>query len=390
MPVYFTNAGHLNLDVIRTMGVSVKENDNPIGFFGTGLKYAIATLLRTGHIISLRTNGETIQFRTKPKEIRGKMFDMIMMDDEQLGFTTDLGKNWELWQAYRELYSNCLDEGGMVSSVFIENDTVFTVEPNKVMAQGEQSIMDVHAERSKIFLHGDPWLITEGVEVHRGVSQYVYYRGVRVHKLLKPSRFTYNLTVHMSLTEDRTLASVWDMNYKLGTRLPRIPDPEFCMKLVDPTREQYEHSLDLSDCHDPSEEFLDAVEKYREHAMLRETSRNLLKRKRAVTDHVLFVPDEKQVDMLHSACNMLKALNCFVRPEELTLVEHLGPGVYGQSKDGKMILTRQTLANGRDFTAITIYEEWIHDKMGYADESRGMQQFLFDKILELIKRDMPE
>lgn len=72
MAIYFSNPGHIELDTIRTMGVSVKEGENPIGYFGTGLKYAIATLLRTDHIISLRANGETIQFRTKPKETRGQ------------------------------------------------------------------------------------------------------------------------------------------------------------------------------------------------------------------------------------------------------------------------------------------------------------------------------
>lgn len=382
MAVHFSNAGNVELDVIRTMGVSVKETDNPIGFFGTGLKYAIATLLRTGHTISLRTNGETIQFRTKSKMIRDKEFQMIMMDDEQLGFTTDLGKNWEVWQAYRELYSNCLDEGGTISSLFTENDTVFSVEGPE--------IMQAHSDRGKIFLHGEPWIIMEGVEVHRGVSFYVYYRGVRVQKLQKPSRFTYNLTTPMALTEDRTLASLWDMNYKLSTRLPKAAVPEFCMKIVDPTKDMYEHTFDFSDCYEPSEEFLDAAEHYREHAQLRETTKNLLRSKRAVNDYQEFIPDHDSEKMVEKACEMLTVLNCYVKPADLTFVEHLGPGVYAQAKEGKMILTRQCLANGLDFTAITIYEEWIHNKMGYADESRGMQQFLFDKILELVKREVKD
>ena len=378
MTVYFSNAGNLDLDVIRTMGVSVKDTETPIGYFGTGLKYAIAVFLREGCELTMHTDGVSYRFWSKTKEIRGKSFDMVMMNEEQLGFTTDLGLNWKLWQAYRELYSNCLDEGGTISTTFADNDTIFSV--------NGPGITDVHADRGKIFLHGEPWIIGDGVEIHRGVSSYVYYRGVRVQSLPEPSRFTYNLTTHMNLTEDRTLASVFDMMYKLSCRLPKIPNPEFAMKIVDPTREQYEHRFDFSDCYEPSEEFLDAVEKYREHANLRETSRDVLRKKRAVNDHVLFTPDDRQMSMLESACEMLKTLNCYIKPQDLTFVEHLGPGIYAQAKDGKMILTRQCLANGHDFTAITIYEEWIHDKMGYADESRGMQQFLFDKILELLKR----
>jgi hypothetical protein len=62
MPVYFANAGLIDLDVIRVMGVSVKTNDNPIGYFGTGLKYAIATLLRTGHTVTLKRGGRDHEF----------------------------------------------------------------------------------------------------------------------------------------------------------------------------------------------------------------------------------------------------------------------------------------------------------------------------------------
>jgi hypothetical protein len=47
--VVFENPGEIDAAAIRTFGVSVKEGENPIGFFGTGLKYAIAILLRTGH-----------------------------------------------------------------------------------------------------------------------------------------------------------------------------------------------------------------------------------------------------------------------------------------------------------------------------------------------------
>ena len=381
MAIYFMNRGHIDLDVIRTMGVSVKENDNPIGYFGTGLKYAIATLLRTGHKVWLDTNGESVYFQTKTKEIRGKEFQMIMMGEEQLGFTTDLGKNWQVWQAYRELASNTMDEGGKVSGVFDEGyDTVFNVEGPE--------IAEVHAERGKIFLTAEPWLIGDGVEVHRGKSQYVYFRGVRVHKLPKESRFTYNLTCHMMLTEDRTLASTYDLTYKLGTRLPRIADPAFAIKLADPKWEGMENDLDFSLCYEPSEEFLDGLEKFRSDARMKDKNRNMLLSHRKVTEHQVFELDEVQVKTVSEACDLLRTLNCLVHPSSFTFVEELGPGVYAQAKDGKMLITRQTIANGVDFLAITMYEEWIHDTMGYPDKSRGMQQFLFDKILELVKREI--
>lgn len=66
MTVYFANAGLIDLDVIRVMGVSVKTGPNPIGYFGTGLKFALSTLLRTGHRVVMTRGGERIEFTARP------------------------------------------------------------------------------------------------------------------------------------------------------------------------------------------------------------------------------------------------------------------------------------------------------------------------------------
>lgn len=381
MPVYFMNNGHIDLDVIRTMGVSVKDNDNPIGYFGTGLKFAIATLLRTGHEVSLRSNGETLRFTARPKEIRGKEFKVVYMDDEQLAFTTDLGKDWEVWQAYRELYSNCLDENGKIAGRCEEGyDTVISV-------HGEQ-IVEVHAGRGSIFLQGDPWIVGDGIEVYRGESQHLYYRGVRAAKLPRKSRFTYNFTTNMRLTEDRTLASMFDAVYKLSMRLPRITDPTFCARILepDPHNLYFEGNLEFEDCGDPSEEFLDVLEKLMDNVMVAEKRKNMVRRHRKVKEFDEFQPSDGEMEVITEACDMLRRkLNAIVFPHEIKFVESLGPNVMAMARDDDIYITRRCLANGRDFLMITLYEEWIHLKFGYPDESRGMQQFLFDKILELVK-----
>jgi len=53
MTIAFQNDGELDLRLMATFGCSVKETNNPIGFFGTGLKYALAVLLRTGHKVTV-------------------------------------------------------------------------------------------------------------------------------------------------------------------------------------------------------------------------------------------------------------------------------------------------------------------------------------------------
>ena len=81
MTVYFANAGLIDLDVIRVIGVSVKTGDNPIGYFGTGLKFALSTLLRTGHRVELRRGGEVLEFTAREVLVRGKRVQRVFMGE---------------------------------------------------------------------------------------------------------------------------------------------------------------------------------------------------------------------------------------------------------------------------------------------------------------------
>jgi hypothetical protein len=118
--VSFQNDGLIDLRAVKTFGVSVKESDNPIGFFGTGLKYAVAILLRTGHEVDVWRGTERRTFGVKPVTVRGDTFEIVTLDDEELGMTTQVGKTWEMWMALRELYCNPMDEGGVAEAGELE------------------------------------------------------------------------------------------------------------------------------------------------------------------------------------------------------------------------------------------------------------------------------
>src|SRR5690606_673401 len=103
-----------DIEALTTLGVSVKS-EGSIGYFGTGFKFALATLLRTGHLVTIHTPNESYRFTALTRNIRGQDFQLIQMNGVSLGFTTEFGKNWEMWMAFRELHSNTLDEGGWTS-----------------------------------------------------------------------------------------------------------------------------------------------------------------------------------------------------------------------------------------------------------------------------------
>ena len=98
--VSFRNRGLIDLRAVRTFGVSAKECENPIGFFGTGLKYAIAICLRLNCKVTLWRGTERYDFATREAEMRNATFRVITMNGEELSFTTDLGKTWEPWQGH--------------------------------------------------------------------------------------------------------------------------------------------------------------------------------------------------------------------------------------------------------------------------------------------------
>ena len=92
--VYFMNNGDFDVRTMTTFGVSVKTKDEPIGFFGTGFKYAVAIILRMQGQISIKTKSGEFVFTVHREKIRDEEFDLVYINDKEAGFTTRLGINW--------------------------------------------------------------------------------------------------------------------------------------------------------------------------------------------------------------------------------------------------------------------------------------------------------
>lgn len=253
--VTFQNPGLIPMEAVTTMGVSAKEGDNPIGFFGTGLKYAIASLLRTGQKITIWRGLDRYDFKTQTGEVRGKEFDFIHMIESsvngaldgpshRLGFTTHLGARWEMWQVFRELHSNALDEGGTSVVARLEPREGYTT----IQARGTQ-IVDAAAKRSQIFLETKPIATLDGLAIHPEPSHRLYYRGVQVMGLSKPSAFTYNVLSPMELTEDRTLKYPWAADSTVAAGLRQCGDIEILEKALT-NKKGFEDTMSFRACSD--------------------------------------------------------------------------------------------------------------------------------------------
>lgn len=387
--IVFQNPGLIDMAAVTTMGVSVK-NDGAIGYFGTGLKFAIAAILRHKCHLTIHRGEEAFAFTAEEITIRGELFERVCMNGEPLGFTTMLGRDWEPWMAFRELASNCRDEGGRywkfaedqqmaAASLPIDGHTTITVE-------GE-AMMDVWPERHTIMLESSPILTNDAIEVREGVSHFVYYRGVRIFTSPRPMAFTYNILGKLELTEDRTAKNWYEVELKLERGIGQIEDRAILRRMLTCGELYHEHHMDVPRYGQPGEAFRELS---REIGMGSETVKTAnpaavaFARNSAIADMqegdgVELEPAQSK--MLEKALSMLEAGGFPIRDFPVIVLSTLGPSIHGMAKDGKIFLSVLPFQKGTREVAATLLEEFAHLKSGEADCTRGFQNWLFDQLL---------
>lgn len=108
----------LDIRLVALMGGTTKFNDKyKIGQFGTGLKYTLAYLFRNNIDFKIFSGREPISITTEKEEIQNTTFEIISINGQRSGMTTQMGMQWNAWMIIRELWCNALDEGGEHKSV---------------------------------------------------------------------------------------------------------------------------------------------------------------------------------------------------------------------------------------------------------------------------------
>jgi hypothetical protein len=189
---------------IQMIGASVKTNDDPIGLYGSGVKYALAQALRMGINVKIAVNGKMYSLAGKKKEFRGEEFTNVALK-EQTGrmhvtsITSEFGKeDWtEKWFIFREFYSNTLDEQGTMTVVegLQTTDGVEVFLPYHHFEDMAENIGNYFTDRE--------WSIREG-------SGRVFKRGVYIGTVPEECEFDMQSN-DFGITEVRTMEmhSVW-------------------------------------------------------------------------------------------------------------------------------------------------------------------------------------
>lgn len=389
----FESAGVIDPRSITTFGVSSKDNDQKaIGFFGTGLKYAIAILLRMDCGITIYSGGKKYTFGLFREKIRNVEFDIVTMssDDDipqKLGFTTELGKTWEMWQAFRELHCNCADENGASYELDSKGVKFDRLDSSRtyVVVQGT-AFEKTWLERVQIILDSPPIAETSYANIHHGHSEWIYYRGIRTHKLAQPALYTYNIVEQMSLTEDRTFKFSWYVDTHVANAIANLQDESMIEHLIcQEGMTSWEAHLTLGSQHLTHQ--LHRVALRRLKAFDARLNRGLLAAMRESAFEEL-VSDDTEKMTATDKLRLKKSLEFLTKlghdiQYPIVYSENLGQNVLGRAHNGRIYISQRTFSMGTKMVAGTLLEEYLHIKHGLVDETRTMQNFLFDMVMSL-------
>lgn len=282
----FSNPGELDLRSVTTFGISAKPGtETPIGYFGTGLKYALAICARLGAEVRLHVGEQELLLRGTEDTFRGKVFTRLYLDDLAtqgtllLPFTTELGKTWEPWMAYRELWANAKDEGGVV--MHMAEISALHIDQTRIYVRS-QELYDVYLTHGEHFVTSEPICVLPGVNLHPPGPSLLCYHGVRMAPTVDretSAQFTYDLTGQHELTEDRKLADLYQAKKMVAEGLLQCTDRGVLEEVLG-AEGGLEAKLDF-DWYgtDPSEEFISvALEAVRTKRCKNASVKDLLRR----------------------------------------------------------------------------------------------------------------
>lgn len=258
--IIFRNSGVLDIRSVTTFGLSSKDGQEKIGRFGTGLKYALSTIVRGGGSVKIYAGKDEYEISVRELEFRGADHSQVTINGEDAPFTTSLGRDWKPWMAFRELYSNALDEEGEI----LREEDAYQVNYKReetYICVTWNAFESIYFSIEEHFIAGEePIWANSNLEVYSGRSKFVFYRGIAVMELKETSAYRYNIKSYISLTEDRTAQYPWMVEQYIAAALTQTTD-ENIAKTVSSVASSFEKKLDFFEaCEtEPSPTFIGAA-----------------------------------------------------------------------------------------------------------------------------------
>lgn len=415
--ICFENKGEVPVNAFKLLGASSKRDDtSKIGYFGTGLKYAIAVMLRQGIEFRVFSGEREVKIGTRKTKFLDSTVDVMTVNNEKTSITLDAGVHWKPWFAIREIYSNTIDENGSMSlntpiepksghtRIFIDSDS----EHLKDVFKNWNSYFSQN--RDPLFRNTDGSLLPKLPTV----PEYVVFRkGIRVHNSRKHSVFDYDLP-NVEINESRVAIYTWQVQENCSDLLASSTVEcikEFLKLFKNKQRDQYiewqDGFWDYTSAYSFSEHWLTALDgkrlvpaNFAGHYDITETTivlpdKLIAKLKQRFGESINTVGDNKDKFTVIKDIDkqpLQKLLDVFTvagfdwKLEDIDIVKFEDKDIGGMAHDGRVLLSAQLFTpTSRHRIASTLIEEIAHAKTGYSDGTRQLQDYLFNTITNLAK-----
>ena len=414
------NDGMIDPMALTLLGASTKVGDSSkIGQFGSGNKYAIAYFLREKIGLRIFADEDEIKVEVFEKIFRNKMFGVIHINGEPTSITTDMGKDWKLWQAVREIYCNAIDEGGgsfeIVDIINPKSDeTHFYLEINSHIEAFLGDFDNYFSNKKEVLFECEHGQILR----KSGKAVNIYRKGIRCSDYETHSIFDYNLnTIHIG--ENRLIKFPWDPEEKIWKLIFSCTNKEVLEGLF--------HGLDGEDVYearfsgvtelDASYMSKECVEVLTSLKLVPDDFRGLLKPEERKSH--LVIPNkvfkkirtklknenvgeafkvykegmyreleetEGQLIVINNALNFLQDSGFYI-PYVVKVGAFANKGVQGCAHGEVIVLSEVNLEKGTTEVINTIIEEYIHIKYGVEDETRGFQTAIITEFISYLKQN---
>jgi hypothetical protein len=380
--VIFHNSECIQEEAWEMQGVSAKlDQDEAIGKFGTGLCYAIAVLLRTGHKITIKSGSTFYEFGLIDLNFRGKEFKRITCNGKPLSFTTHYGHTWEVWGAYRELVSNTMDEGGIH----------FMGEPmdegTSIIVEGKEFAECMKKHNEYFIGDREPLAESKSVDIYAGNGT-IYHKGVKVGSV-EGALYSYHIKDYLELTEDRTFKYNHQLTQEIGSAIVRyIKDVDIITNII--THQQCWEVEYLDFDWDWRDDFKDIVTNLWTNCPGKINGRiqKLISKKMKGASFTLIDPDEEEALMIARGKEFLaKAGYPITAP--IKLVHSEDSNTYAYEYKGTIHLTKKAFSEGLFFLTVALFEENAH-VCGYLDMDRAFQNYLVKEVIKQAKGKLKE
>ena len=388
--VIFENPGTLDPRALTIMGLNAKENDNPIGYFGTGFKYGVAIALREGCNVIIQDGvGPDEVVNQIEQEFRGKKYMSLWLRDKELPFTTELGKNWVLWQAYREFKGNCDDEGGKVWVSMV----IPLKENNKtrVIISGD-NFLNVHENRDKYFWNENmAVMLDESNSRSQTNPGSLFYRGIKVGETIKDTDYSYNIVdTKLELSEDRVITSWGEYQFTsaLISLITSSEDEDLIEEFIcSKEEERFEtlpfRLLNTNSVFNRLVENIFATQPERLQGSLVEQMRKRMGRKESYSSLPLTPLDVKEIDR---ALALIEPLGLDLQKVKIIWKADLGEDLLGLAIRNEVYIGKRCFDDGARVIAATFIEEYIHAADKIPDYTRMFQ----DRVLRMLVNVLAE